>query len=168
MAVDQIGEGHTADEKVVGVTDGEVDRAPAMLPGTFSDKQTVFLARAFIVGIVVITFGLSLLPLPGVFDLATWCFSGFTSLVPLVTAAIYWKRLTKPSAYAAIIVTAVLGAYFFVDSGYGSNPQYTVLGMLPVASMFVCSTAAMIAVSLITKPPSDTTLAKFFPAATQP
>jgi SSS family solute:Na+ symporter len=131
----------------------------------FSDKQTVLMARLFIVGVVAVTFGLSLLHLPGVFDLAVWCFSGFTALVPLVVAAIYWKRLTKAGAYACVITAAATGSYCFIQSEFGSNATYSIGGMLPVAIMTVCSTTAMIVVSLTTKPPSEETLAKFFPVA---
>ncbi|MCH7987596.1 MAG: sodium:solute symporter family protein, partial [Planctomycetes bacterium] len=131
----------------------------------FSDKQTVLMARLFIVGVVAVTFGLSLLHLPGVFDLAIWCFSGFTALVPLVVAAIYWKNLTKAGAYACVIAAAATGVFCFIQSEFGSNATYSIGGMLPVASMIVCSTTAMIGVSLFTKRPSEATLAKFFPVA---
>ncbi|MCH7688611.1 MAG: sodium:solute symporter family protein, partial [Planctomycetes bacterium] len=131
----------------------------------FSDKQTVLMARLFIVGVVAVTFGLSLLNLPGVFDLAVWCFSGFTALVPLVVAAIYWKDLTKAGAYACVIAAAVMGVFCFRQSEFGSNAAYTIGGMLPVAIMILCSTTAMIVVSLFTKRPSEATLARFFPVA---
>ena len=51
--------------------------------GRFSDLQKVTLGRSFIVAIVIITYLLSLLQPPHIFDLAVWCFSGFASLVPL-------------------------------------------------------------------------------------
>lgn len=129
----------------------------------FSDKQTILMARLFIIGIVVITFGLSTLKLPGVFDLAIWCFCGFTSLVPLVTAAIYWKRLTKAGAYACILAAAASWIYCFTASEFGSNPRYNIMGAHPVALITLCSTLAMITTSLATKPPGKETLEKFFP-----
>ena len=129
----------------------------------YSDQRIVSLARLFIVGIVVVTYGLSLLKPVGVFTLGIWCFSGFTSLVPLVVAAIYWKRLTKAGAYACVIAMAASWIYFFIQSNYAADSTYSFLGMLPVATMFVCSTVVLVLVSLATKPPSDETLAKFFP-----
>jgi SSS family solute:Na+ symporter len=131
----------------------------------FSDKQIVLMARLFIVGVVAVTFCLSLLDLPGVFELAIWCFSGFTALVPLVVAAIYWKDLTKAGAYACVIAAAVTGVYGFRQSEFGSNTTYTIGGMLPVALMTVCSTMAMIVASCLSKRPSEATLARFFPVA---
>lgn len=130
----------------------------------FTDRQVVVMTRVFIVAIVAVTFGLSLLNPGGVFDLGIWCFSGFTSLVPLVVAAIYWKRLTTPGAYASILVTGALWIYFFLQSDFGSNANYTFLRMLPVATMCAASAAALILVSLVTRPPSEPTLNRFFPS----
>jgi hypothetical protein len=39
---------------------------------------------------------------------------------------------------------------------------------MPVATIFLCSLLAMVVVSLLTKPPSATTLEKFFPAVSPP
>jgi SSS family solute:Na+ symporter len=128
-----------------------------------SEKQIVMMARGFIIAVVAVTYGLSLFDPRRVFTLGIWCFSGFTALVPLVAGALYWKRLTKAGGYACVIVAIGSWLYFFQDSGFASNPKYSVLGMLPVAAMLACSTAAMLVVSLITTPPSDKTLAKFFP-----
>ena len=41
-----------------------------------------------------------------VFDLAVWCFSGFSALFPLVFAAVYWKRATKAGAEAMAVAWA--------------------------------------------------------------
>ena len=132
-------------------------------PGRFTDKQLVMIARVFIVGIVALTYLFSLSEPRRVFTLGVWCFSGFSSLFPLVLASLYWKRLTKAGAYAAVISAAALWIYLFRDSGYAMNPRYTFLGVMPVATMITVSTLAMILVSLITPPPSEKTLQRFFP-----
>ena len=47
----------------------------------YSDKQIIFIARCFIVAIVALTYGLAMLAKnANVFDLAIWCFSGFSAL----------------------------------------------------------------------------------------
>ena len=129
----------------------------------FSDRQTVWLARGFIIFVVAVTYTLSLFAQQTVFSLGIWCFTGFASLFPLIFAALYWKRLTKAGAYAAVLGTAAAWLYFFADSGFGKDRGYTVAGMLPVAVVMLVSLASMIGVSLITRPPSSATLAKFFP-----
>ncbi|EAQ78126.1 sodium:solute symporter family protein [Blastopirellula marina] len=130
----------------------------------FTDKQIVMIARTFIILIVAITYGLSLLDYRRVFTLGVWCFSGFSALFPLVLAALYWKGLTKAGAYASVITAISLWCYFFYQSDFAGNPHYSVLDMMPVAPMLAGSTLALILVSLVTPRPSEETLQKFFPA----
>ena len=137
----------------------------------YTDQQIVKMARMFIIGVVAVTYILSLFDPPRIFDLGVWCFSGFTALVPLVAAALYWKRLTKAGGYACIIAAITSWLILFWNSGFAANPHYTVdlvlfqntYKTLPVATMLLCSATAMIVVSLFTKPPSQATLEKFFP-----
>jgi len=98
-----------------------------------------------------------------VFNLAIWCFTGFTGLVPLVLAALYWKRTTTAGAFASIAVTAVLWFGFFQQSGWGADKGYTVLEMKAVMPLTLASAAVLIIVSLLTTPPAKETLRKFFP-----
>lgn len=129
----------------------------------FTDKQVVLMARIFIIVVVAITYGFSLLEPRRVFTLGVWCFSGFSSLFPIIFAAVYWKRLTKAGAYAGVLVAIGSWLYLFKEAKYALNPDYTFLGMMPVATMVVASATAMILVSLVTPPPSKETLVRFFP-----
>ncbi|MFI4876122.1 MAG: hypothetical protein ACIALR_12315 [Blastopirellula sp. JB062] len=112
---------------------------------------------------MAITYGRSLLDYRRVFTLGVWCFSGFSALFPLVFAALYWKGLTKAGAYASVLTAIGLWGYFFYQSDFAGNPDYAVLGMMPVAPMLAGSTLALILVSLVTPKPSEETLQKFFP-----
>jgi SSS family solute:Na+ symporter len=131
----------------------------------FSDRQLILLGRAFVVGVVAATYLISLLEPRRVFQLGTWCFAGFASLSPLVLAAIYWKRTTKTGAYASIIAAGALWSWLFYDSNYGADAHYLVWGMQPAAPITLIAAAALILVSLLTRPPSPATIAKFFGAA---
>lgn len=136
----------------------------------FSDKQTILIARVFIVTIVAITYCFSLFEPRAVFTLGVWCFSGFSSLFPLVLACVYWKRLTKAGAYASVIAAFGSWCYLFQQSGFAKNSSYTVdftLGgttyeTMPVATMIVASAAALMLVSLVTRPPENEHLSRFF------
>lgn len=139
--------------------------------GRFSDRQVVWLARGFVVAVVVVTYSLSVFPEPRrVFQLGIWCFSGFAALFPLVVAALYWPRLTKWGAYASILTAIVCWVYLFSQSEFGKNADYTVnytiggrtLETMPVATIFVAAAAVLVAVSLLTRPPEKATLARFF------
>jgi SSS family solute:Na+ symporter len=129
---------------------------------TLTDRARVALGRAFVVLIVVITYVLALARPGGVFTLGIWCFSGFASLFPLVFAALYWKHVTKAGAYASVLTTAVVWIWLFAKADFGANRSFLFMGMMPVATIFVASTLALVVVSLITAPPSAATIEKFF------
>ena len=137
------------------------------------DKAKVWCARFFVLVVVVVTFVLSLFP-RAVFDLGLWSFSGFTGLIPLVFASIYWKRLTAWGAIASVLVTGVTWFVLFQRSEFGANAKYVFpeapisLGpivipqMLSVVTIFAASTLALVVVSCLTRPPKQETLNKFF------
>ncbi len=131
----------------------------------FDDRQRIWIARGFVVTIVALTYLLSLAEPRQVFPLGVWCFSGFTGLFPLVFASIYWRRTTKAAAIASVLVTAAAWLWLFHQSGYGADPNFTFLGMLPVATVFGCSVVTLLGVSLLTAAPSEKTLRRFFQAA---
>ncbi len=139
----------------------------------FSDKQVVMISRGFIIAIVVATYLLSLTEIAQtrVFQLGIWCFSGFSSLFPLVFLAIYWRGLTKWGAYAGVLTAAGVWAWLFKLSEFGAIDNWSVnftlggreIHTMPVASIFLASLAATVIVSLVTPKPSASTLEKFFP-----
>lgn len=136
----------------------------------FTDTQIIWMARGFIVFIVAVTYVLSLFPPPHVFDLGVWCFSGFASLFPLAFAAVYWRRATKSGAIASILVTVVVWLVLFTrdmaaKGKSGGEDELLVFGMMPVAIIFGASVLTLVIVSLLTQPPSKTTINKFFPEA---
>ena len=133
----------------------------------YTDKQIIFIARCFIVIIVGLTYVLAMLAKDAnVFDLAIWCFSGFSALFPVIFAALYWKRATKQGAIASIVTALITWLYYFHQSGYGG--EYLVgPGIVPAAICFATATVALVTVSLFTEAPSIKTLAKFFPNQTE-
>ncbi|MDG2123753.1 MAG: sodium:solute symporter family protein, partial [Verrucomicrobiales bacterium] len=130
--------------------------------GKYNDKQIVMIARAFVVVIVAVTYVLSILGPKNIFDMAVWSFSGFASLTPLVIAALYWKRSTKVGAYASILAAMGVWGYYFRASGWGG--EYTVYGgVMPVAISFAAGALAMVVFSLLSRPPEEAVVRKFFP-----
>ncbi len=130
----------------------------------FTDAQRVLIGRLFVLAIVVLTYVLALLAQgTSVFALAVWCFSGFSSLFPLVFASLYWKRVTKWGATASVLTAAVVWLLLFRDAEWGANRRYLFLEMMPVATIFAASTAALVLVSLVTRPPSKRTIERYFP-----
>jgi solute:Na+ symporter, SSS family len=135
----------------------------------FTDAQKIFIGRSFILVIVAITYALAMWfkDSAHVFDLGVWCFSGFAALFPIVFAAIYWKRATQAGAIAAVVVTTVSWLVLFYRDMIAEKPpgsdELLVFGMMPVMIMVILSSVAMVGVSLVTRPPSAATVAKFFP-----
>ncbi len=156
----------------------------------FGDKAQVWTGRIFIVLVTTLAYliALSLKDKAGIFGLAIrFAFSGFAALAPIMLAALFWKRSTKWGALAAALwVTAtVLGSWYLYEMSAGIKPapgsapvqifpalgdlflrtpaDVTVYGYLPVMPMCIGSALLMVVVSLVTPPPSQKTLDKYFP-----
>ncbi len=127
-----------------------------------SEKDQVLWGRLFVFFIFAVAYGLSLVSARSIFTLAVWSFTGFASLFPIVVAALFWRRSSKVGAFASVITVAVLWSYFFFQGW--KVPGYTVgmTGIMPVAVILTASAAAMVIGSLMSKPPKETTLEKFF------
>ena len=129
----------------------------------FSDRQHIHLGRGFVLAIVVIAYLFSLAEPRSVFTLGVWCFSGFASLFPVLCASLYWKRVTRAGAIASVATAAVVWLVLFNAAEWGANRTYLFLDMMPVTTVFVSATVALIGVSLVTKPPSQEVLNRYFP-----
>lgn len=137
----------------------------------FTDKQLLWLGRSFVIGIVAVTYAISLMKLPiNVFDLGVWCFSGFGALFPIAFAAVYWKRATRAGAIAAVTATAALwlglisyDLFVFKADEANKGHEFLLAGMMPAAALFATCFLTLVLVSLATKAPDDKTIAKFFP-----
>jgi SSS family solute:Na+ symporter len=137
--------------------------------GRVSDREQVVWSRAFILGIMGLSYWLAMYPPPNVFDLGVWCFSGFAGLFPLVLAAIYWKRVTTAGAFASVLaMLGVWGVLFYRGlilpalEGSKSIEEPLVLGLMPVFWVVLAAGVSLVLVSLATRPPSEATLRKYF------
>ena len=126
-----------------------------------SDRDKVRMARFFIAAVVVLTYTLSLVEPRRVFTLGVWCFSGFAGLFPLVVAAVHWRRATAAGALACVIAAAGTWLVLFQRSGYGLG-EGLVGGAMPVAVIVAASSAALVLVSLGTRPPQPATVDRYF------
>jgi len=127
-----------------------------------NEKQQILSGRLFVAGILAITFILSLITNRSIFKLGVWSFTGFAALLPIVVAALYWKRSTAAGVTVSIITTIVLWI-FFLTKGW-QNPAFTLFdsGMLPVVIILAASAVMLVLVSLFTKAPTSQHLNKYF------
>jgi SSS family solute:Na+ symporter len=128
-----------------------------------SERQQVVVGRLFVAGILAVTYLISLVANRSLFKLGIWSFTGFAALFPLVVAALFWKRSTKHGALASILSVVALWIFYFVRGW--NEPGYTVggTGIMPVAVILAVSTATLVIVSLVTRPPDRGVVARFFP-----
>jgi solute:Na+ symporter, SSS family len=150
----------------------------------FGEQAQVKLGRAFVILVTLVAFGIALWAPANIFSLATqYGFSGYAALSPMVFAAIFWRRSTKWGALAvtlwaagSVAATAVFqaavaapppgqnltvlsmgGLELISRTGTGT----AVLGFAPVMPMVLISVALMWAVSIVTRPPSAATIARY-------
>jgi SSS family solute:Na+ symporter len=130
-----------------------------------SDTQRIWAGRTLVVAVVAVAYVLSLFATKSIYPLGVWCFSGFAALFPLVFASLYWRRVTAAGGMASIAVTAIAWLLLFRASHWGATKDYLFLGMMPVATIFAASAAALVLVSLVTRPPAREVVDRFFQAA---
>ncbi len=126
-----------------------------------TDRQQILVGRFFVASILTLTYLLSLVTRTTIFSMGTWSFTGFAGLLPVITAALFWRRSTKVGAFASVATVAVLWTYYFIQ-GWG-QPDYTIggTGVMPVAVIVLASAAAMLVGSLLSSPPDEATVRKF-------
>lgn len=121
---------------------------------TSNDKTQVRSARVFVLALLAITYGVSLMDLPAVFDLAEFAVTGFAALYPVLIGGIFWRRANKWGAIASVITAQVV-----VVAGYlGAYPALG--GLQPVFWGLLAGTVVFVGVSLAT-PRQDAAAARF-------
>jgi solute:Na+ symporter, SSS family len=151
----------------------------------FGESVQVQTGRIFIILITIFAYAVALQAPETIFELAIqYAFSGFAALSPLLIAALFWKGSTKWGALAvtlwtagAVIAVAVFqstvpapapgpSTVFWTVGGtevLSRTPGGTaVFGFMPVVPMVIVSALLMWLVSLATKKPADSTIAKYF------
>ena len=151
----------------------------------FGEAVQVQTGRVFIILITLFAYIVALRAPETIFELAIqYAFSGFASLSPLLVAALFWRGSTKWGALAVTLWTAfavvavavlqevvpapapgpatVLWAPGGVEALSRTPGGTAVFGFMPVVPMVIVSALLMIVVSMMTKKPADSTLAKYF------
>jgi len=149
------------------------------------EKATVFFGRAFIVVANTVAYIIAL-GKPAIFEIAVrYAFSGFASMAPVMVAALFWKRSTKYGALASTLWVAVcLTGQRILELNFPKNALIWMVGgqkvlsldtrgsllvgeFMPVVPMVLGSIVCVIAASLLTKPPSQDTIKKYFGTGSQ-
>ena len=131
-----------------------------------SPARIVWAGRFFVLLVVVATYLIALVAPKDVFALGVWCFTGFSSLFPILLGAIYWKRSNKYGAIASVVTVAGLWLYFTADA-IREGSGFLIYGMAPVTFVLLASAVAFVVVSLVTPAPDPALGARFFPSKEQ-
>ncbi len=125
-------------------------------------RREALVGRLFVVAFLVVVFVLSLVSTQTVFSLGVWALSGFTTLFPVLAAALYWKRSTAAGTVAAILSGLGLWIFFFIASE--GAPGWTIAGsgVEPAAAIALVSAIALFVVSPLTRPPEKHRVNRFF------
>lgn len=127
------------------------------------ERGQVLAGRVFVAVFLAGAWALSLVAERSLFKIGVWTFTGFAGLLPLLVAALFWRRSTAAGGIASILTTVALWAYFFARGW--KDPGYTVAGsgLMPVVVVLAASSFAMIVVSLLTAPPTPDRVERFLP-----
>jgi solute:Na+ symporter, SSS family len=125
----------------------------------FGEHVQVQTGRLFVVILTLVAYAVALRAPQGIFDLAVqYAFSGYSSLSVLFLGALFWKRSTKWGALAVAAWTAAAVIHTATTPG-----ALAWFGLMPVVPMTLISCALMFGVSLLTRPASGETLARYYP-----
>ena len=120
-----------------------------------TSEQVMFMGRAAVVVIALVALALAMNPESSVLGLVSYAWAGFgAAFGPALLISMFWKRMTCMGALAGIIVGGVTVVVWKQLTG-GLFDLYEIVPGIVFASV------AIVAVSLITKAPSDEILAEF-------
>ena len=151
----------------------------------FGESVQVQTGRVFIILITLFAYTVALQAPETIFELAIqYAFSGFASLSPLLIGALFWRGSTKWGALAVTLWTAAgvvaVAVFQSVVPAPAPGPSTViwapggtemlartpggtaVFGFMPVVPMVLMSALLMVVVSLATKKPAESTIAKYF------
>ncbi|TGE38049.1 sodium:solute symporter family protein [Desulfosporosinus fructosivorans] len=118
-----------------------------------SPKAHMVIARISVCALGVAAMMLAINPPSLIWTLIMFAIAIVMPIFPVLVAALYWRRATKPAAILASLV-GTIGVILTYKYGYG-DAWYGLFGM-------IVSTIVLIAVSLVTKPLDDATLDEFY------
>ena len=115
-----------------------------------SQRELVWVGRLTVVLIAAIAFALAMNPDNKVLDLVAFAWGGFgAAFGPIIIMSLFWKRTTKAGAFAGILTG---GTTVFI---WGKLLQGGLFDLYEIVPGFILSLAAIITVSLLSRPPDN-------------
>ena len=123
-----------------------------------SEKASMHVARLTVVVIAVIGVFIAWNPDSSVFNIVSFAWAGFgASFGPVMLFALFWKRSNRNGALAGMLVGGVM---VFVWK-YLIAPLGGIFAIYELLPAFICSSIAIVVVSLLTAPPAKEIVDEF-------
>lgn len=123
-----------------------------------SEKASMLVARLTVVVIAVIGVFIAWNPDSSVFNIVSFAWAGFgASFGPVMLFALFWKRSNRNGALAGMLVGGVM---VFVWK-YLIAPLGGIFAIYELLPAFICSSIAIVVVSLLTAPPAKEIVDEF-------
>lgn len=123
-----------------------------------SEKKSMLMARLTVILIAVIAVIIARDPNSSVFSIVSFAWAGFgAAFGPVMLFSLFWKRANRNGALAGIIVG---GAMVFIWK-YLIAPMGGIFAIYELLPAFICACIAIVAVSLLTAPPSEEIVKEF-------
>ena len=123
-----------------------------------TDQQTMFVARLALTLILLFGILIALDQNSSIFKVVSYAWAGFgASFGPLVLLSLYWRRTNAAGAFAGMVgggCTVVLWNLLL-------SPLGGIFGIYELVPGFIVATVAIVAVSLLTAPPSEDVVHEF-------
>ncbi|WBW97794.1 sodium/proline symporter PutP [Oceanirhabdus sp. W0125-5] len=99
----------TADSQLlVAASSVSEDICKTLLKRTIKDKELILISRAAVIVIAVIAYVIALNPNNSIMDLVSYAWAGFgASFGPTIIISLYWRKMTRLSAFLGIITGGV-------------------------------------------------------------
>lgn len=115
-----------------------------------STEQAVVWGRVLLVVFAAVAYYIALVRPAAILSIAAFAFSGFSVMLPVMIAALYWPRATSQGACAGLVVPAIMLHLWYLDV----LPGWTTLGFMPVFPAFILAIVILVVVSYLTPAPS--------------
>ncbi len=123
-----------------------------------SQKASMMIARLTVLAIAIVGVVIAKNPDSSVFNIVSFAWAGFgASFGPVMLFALFWKRSNRNGALAGMIVG---GGMVFIWK-YLVRPLGGLWDIYELLPAFICASIAIIAVSLMTAPPSKEIVEEF-------
>jgi len=118
-------------------------------------KALPIVGRIGVITIAALCLSVALLRPAGIFDISVYAFSGYTLIVPVMVAGLFWRKSTAAGILSGTVAGHGLLALYYIGLEFPS------FGMFPVFGCLVVEAFVIYLVSIRTSPPSPQTIEKF-------